>query len=191
MSTTSFTVADAEVRVPRPTPPLNRPVGIFNPYLIPNFYQNCMFTESKFRTLLPRSPLIHPPSSVPPPFHQKFLIPPLVNFFLKDELRIFHPSGMSMTERSFHCKSCPIIRYVRDAACGIVFERHNNKGLANGVTEMTLTPLMYHSDKNETSVQAMGWIGERGRVSSRFFVLILSYFSFCPGFFILLLIFVL
>lgn len=189
------------MRVPRPTPPLNRPVGIFNPYLIPNFYQNCMFTESKFRTLLPRSPLIHPPSpllhplpppsSVPPPLHQKFLTPPLVNFFLKDELRIFHPSGMSMTERSFHCKSCPIIRYVRDAACGIVFERHNNKGLANGATEMTLTPLMYHSDKNETSVQAMGWIGERGRVSSRFFVLILSYFSFCPGFFILFLIFVL
>ena len=98
---------------------------------------------------------------------------------------------MSMTERSFHCKSCPIIRYVRDAACGIVFERHNNKGLANGATEMTLTPLMYHSDKNETSVQAVGWIGERGRVSSRFFVLILSYFSFCPGFFILFLIFVL
>ena len=179
------------MRVPRPTPPLNRPVGIFNPYLIPNFYQNCMFTESKFRTLLPRSPLIHPPSPLlhplppllrPPPLHQKFLTPPLVNFFLKDELRIFHPSGMSMTERSFHCKSCPIIRYVRDAACGIVFERHNNKGLANGATEMTLTPLMYHSDKNETSVQAMGWIGERGRVSSRFFVLILSYFSFCPGF---------
>lgn len=179
------------MRVPRPTPPLNRPVGIFNPYLIPNFYQNCMFTESKFRTLLPRSPLIHPPLLRPPPLHQKFLIPPLVNFFLKDELRIFHPSGMSMTERSFHCKSCPIIRYVRDAACGIVFERHNNKGLANGATEMTLTPLMYHSDKNETSVQAMGWIGERGRISSRFFVLILSYFSFCPGFFILLLIFVL
>ena len=183
------------MRVPRPTPPLNRPVGIFNPYLIPNFYQNCMFTESKFRTLLPSSPALPssiPPSSVPPPpLHQKFLIPPLVNFFLKDELRIFHPSGMSMTERSFHCKSCPIIRYVRDAACGIVFERHNNKGLANGATEMTLTPLMYHSDKNETSVQAMGWIGERGRVSSRFFVLILSYFSFCPGFFILLLIFVL
>lgn len=178
------------MRVPRPTPPLNRPVGIFNLYLIPNFYQNCMFGESKFRTLLPRSPLIHPPSpllhplppSVSPPLHQKFLIPPLINFFLKDELRIFHPSGMNMTERSFHCKSCPIIRYVRDAACGIVFERHNNKGLANGATEMTLTPLMYHSDKNETSVQAMGWIGERGRVSSRFFVLILSYFSFCPGF---------
>ena len=150
-----------------------------------------MFTESKFRTLLPCSPLIHPPSPLlhplpppppSPPLHQKFLTPPLVNFFLKDELRIFHPSGMSMTERSFHCKSCPITRYVRDAACGIVFERHNNKGLANGATEMTLTPLMYHSDKNETSVQAMGWIGERGRVSSRFFVLILSYFSFCPGF---------
>ena len=67
MSTTSCTVADAEVRVPRPTPPLNRPVGIFNPYLIPNFYQNCMFTESKFRTLLPRSPLIHPPLLRPPP----------------------------------------------------------------------------------------------------------------------------
>ena len=139
----------------------------------------------------PLSPHPFPPPPSPPPLHQKFLIPPLVNFFLKDELRIFHPSGMSMTERNFHCKSCPIIRYVRDAACGIVFERHNNKGLANGATEMTLTPLMYHSDKNETSVQAMGWIGERGRVSSRFFVLILSYFSFCPGFFILLLIFVL
>lgn len=140
--------------------------------------------------LLPPSSILSPPPPSPP-LHQKFLTPPLVNFFLKDELRIFHPSGMSMTERSFHCKSCPIIRYVRDAACGIVFERHNNKGLANGATEMTLTPLMYHSDKNETSVQAMGWIGERGRVSSRFFVLILSYFSFCPGFFILFLIFVL
>lgn len=140
--------------------------------------------------LLPPSSILSPPPPSPP-LHQKFLTPPLVNFFLKDELRIFHPSGMSMTERSFHCKSCPIIRYVRDAACGIVFERHNNKGLANGATEMTLTPLMYHSDKNETSVQAMGWIGERGRVSSRFFVLILSYFSFCPGFFILFLTFVL
>ena len=57
-----------------------------------------------------------------------------------------------------------MIRYVRDAICGTIFEKLKpiTSGLANGATEMTLTLLDYHNDVNETSVQALGWIGKEG-----------------------------
>lgn len=72
-----------------------------------------------------------------------------------------------------------VIRYLRDAACGTVFPEKMKldlNGLANGATEMTVRLLEHNNEANETSIQAVGWIGEKGNAKACFQLLTGSFY---------------
>lgn len=64
-----------------------------------------------------------------------------------------------------------VIRYLRDAGCGTLFPEKMKldlNGLAKGATEMTVRLLEHNNEANETSIQAVGWIGEKGNAKACF-----------------------
>ena len=63
----------------------------------------------------------------------------------------------------YSCLYCVVFyvwycRFLKDAICGSVFYFIK----VYGATEITLT-LLRHVKANDTSVQAIGWIGEKGK----------------------------